>query len=338
MNSPDPLRGKVAAQLTAMSMPGGPLHTKSDASTMIRFAASPAWLRFRRTVIDWCLARETPLREGRVAILMAGPPGASKSTAQAHMVGEHLQGWRHMDADEFELRLLAAADADGLLQQFLPEELRSASGQPSRFYPNDLSALVHIESNFLLETVVTQSLREYVIIDGTRAWKPWVPELVTRLGREQYTIGVADVETSRCRRGARCSSDGHADVDNYRLSSDVTARLGCKPHHRTRQLFWFAGSSEEHAPVQLFDVALWVFPADGTREDAWSNCIDANAFSAAPLLCEVAGDAGDGSLARAVGSLRQARVRDSQNARDVHYRAPRLHHSPACLCRPVRTV
>ena len=120
MNSPDPLRGKVAAQLTAMSMPGGPLHTKSDASTMIRFAASPAWLRFRRTVIDWCLARETPLREGRVAILMAGPPGASKSTAQAHMVGEHLQGWRHMDADEFELRLLAAADADGLLQQFLP--------------------------------------------------------------------------------------------------------------------------------------------------------------------------------------------------------------------------
>ncbi|WP_156046729.1 hypothetical protein [Rhodococcus wratislaviensis] len=41
MNSPDPLRGKVAAQLTAMSAPGGPLHTKSGTSTMIRFAAPP---------------------------------------------------------------------------------------------------------------------------------------------------------------------------------------------------------------------------------------------------------------------------------------------------------
>ncbi|AWK76392.1 hypothetical protein CBI38_33815 (plasmid) [Rhodococcus oxybenzonivorans] len=60
MNSPDPLRGKVAAQLTAMSVPGGPLHTKSDTSTMIRFAASLTRLRFRRTVIDRYLARETP--------------------------------------------------------------------------------------------------------------------------------------------------------------------------------------------------------------------------------------------------------------------------------------
>ncbi|MDF3310031.1 hypothetical protein P3H15_33995 [Rhodococcus sp. T2V] len=52
MNSPDPLRGTVAAQLAAMSVPGGPLHTKSATSTMIRFAVSPGRLRFRRTVID----------------------------------------------------------------------------------------------------------------------------------------------------------------------------------------------------------------------------------------------------------------------------------------------
>jgi hypothetical protein len=34
-------------------------HTKSDTSTMIRFAASPSRLRFRRTVIDRYLARDT---------------------------------------------------------------------------------------------------------------------------------------------------------------------------------------------------------------------------------------------------------------------------------------
>ncbi|MGV9870962.1 hypothetical protein [Rhodococcus koreensis] len=59
MNSPDPLRGKVAAQLAAMSVPGGPLHTKSAISTMIRFAASLARLRFRRTVFGRYLARDT---------------------------------------------------------------------------------------------------------------------------------------------------------------------------------------------------------------------------------------------------------------------------------------
>ncbi|MEU2005572.1 hypothetical protein ACH47B_25430 [Rhodococcus sp. NPDC019627] len=68
--------------------------------------------------------------------------------------GEHPLAWRHLDADEFKLRLLAAADADGSLQQLLPEEFRAAPGQPSRFYPNELSALVHIESNLLLETAV----------------------------------------------------------------------------------------------------------------------------------------------------------------------------------------
>ncbi|RYF49381.1 MAG: hypothetical protein EOO27_33730 [Comamonadaceae bacterium] len=60
MNSPDPLRGKVAAQLTA-SCPCSVArwHTKSDTSTMIRVAASPTRLRLRRTVIDQYLARDT---------------------------------------------------------------------------------------------------------------------------------------------------------------------------------------------------------------------------------------------------------------------------------------
>lgn len=89
--------------------------------------------------------------------------------------------------------------ADGSLQQLLPEELRATPGQPSRFYPNELSALVHVESNLLLETAVAQSLSvgENVIIDGTMAWKPWATELVTRLERERYTIHIADVESSR---------------------------------------------------------------------------------------------------------------------------------------------
>ncbi|TQC40143.1 hypothetical protein EEB14_56280 [Rhodococcus sp. WS4] len=197
------------AFLTSLSTPGGPLTvdaphaTINDRRYFRRIDGEPIPTRTRlrlheRILADWRASR-TQVRRDRVSILMAGSPGAGKSTAQAHLVGERARGWRHLDADEFKLRLLAAAVEDGSLQQMLPEELRAAQGHPSRFYPNELSALVHIESNLLLETAVAQSLSvgENVIIDGTMAWKPWAIELVTRLERDRYTIHVADVEASR---------------------------------------------------------------------------------------------------------------------------------------------
>jgi len=156
------------AFLSSLSIPGGPLTIDAPHATINarryfrRIDGEPVPTRPRlrlheRILADWRASR-TLVRRDRVSILMAGPPGAGKSTAQTHLVGEHPQGWRHLDADEFKLRLLAAADADGSLQQLLPEELRAKPGQSSRFYPNELSALVHIESNLLLETAVAEAL------------------------------------------------------------------------------------------------------------------------------------------------------------------------------------
>ena len=152
------------AFLTSLSTPGGPLTvdaphaTINDRRYFRRIKGEPVptrpWLRI---LADWRASR-TQVRRDRVGILMAGPPGAGKSTAQAHLVGEHPQGWRHLDVDEFKLRLRAAAVEDGSLQQFLPEVLQAQPGQPSRLYPNELSALVHIESNLVLETAVAQAL------------------------------------------------------------------------------------------------------------------------------------------------------------------------------------
>ncbi|MFI5436402.1 AAA family ATPase [Rhodococcus baikonurensis] len=151
-----------------------------------------------RILNEWRGSRKEVARD-RTAILMAGPPGAGKSTAQHQLVGGALTRWRHLDADEFKLRLLGAAVADGSLQELLPEELRAAQGEPSRLYPNELCALVHVESNVILERAVAQSLTagENVIIDGTMAWKPWVSGLVAQLDDTGYTIHVVDVEASR---------------------------------------------------------------------------------------------------------------------------------------------
>jgi hypothetical protein len=111
-------------------------------------------LRLHERILNgWRGSRKEVARD-RTTILMAGPPGAGKSTAQHQLVGGVLTRWRRLDADEFKLRLLEAAVADGSLQELLPEELRAAPGEPSRFSPNELRALVHVESNVILERAV----------------------------------------------------------------------------------------------------------------------------------------------------------------------------------------
>ncbi|MFD9669452.1 zeta toxin family protein [Rhodococcus sp. NPDC059968] len=195
MNSPDPLRGKVAAQLTAMSVPGGPLHTKSNTSTMIRFAASPARLRLRRTVVDRYLARDTPLREGRSAILTAGAPGAGKSTLLHDHIPD-LDGYRSLDADEVKDFLIEQALRDGDYAELLGTEL--ADGAP--LAPRELAALVHDESTALIDQIRRLCLDrgENVLIEGTLRWPGQGPRVYEELVRANYTsLRVIGVEVPR---------------------------------------------------------------------------------------------------------------------------------------------
>ena len=86
------------AFLTSLSTPGGPLTidaphaTINDRRYFRRIKGEPVptrpWLRI---LADWRASR-TQVRRDRVGILMAGPPGAGKSTAQAHLVGSTPRG------------------------------------------------------------------------------------------------------------------------------------------------------------------------------------------------------------------------------------------------------
>lgn len=194
------------AMLTALSEPGGPLTIDAPHATindrryfrMIDGEPTPTRARhdLHTQILTQWQASQSKVRRERVAVLMAGPPGAGKSTAQTHLLGERIEQYRRLDADEFKRQLLEYAVANGTLQEMLPPELRSPAGEPARFYPNELSALVHRESSLLLETAVEQSIArgENVIIDGTLAWKPWAVQLVTDLDRKGYSISIADVE------------------------------------------------------------------------------------------------------------------------------------------------
>lgn len=71
-----PARDAVAAQLADLSAPDAPLNTDSRHNTTQLYAASVQRRVFRKTVIDQYLdSAPTPPREGRSALITAGPPG-----------------------------------------------------------------------------------------------------------------------------------------------------------------------------------------------------------------------------------------------------------------------
>lgn len=137
----------------------------------------------------------------RNAIIMAGPPGAGKSSTHDQLFdGLDRRQWRELDADVFKRYLLEEAVADGTLQGLLPPDLRAQPGEASRFYPFELSALVHREStDFLFDAAMRESVArgDNLIIDGTLSWKSHAERLVGDLSRAGYTIRVVDVEASQ---------------------------------------------------------------------------------------------------------------------------------------------
>ena len=72
----------------------------------------------------------------RRALVLAGPPGAGKGGVKADVLGDALETYRNIDADEFKAALLAAADRDGSFEGWLkPEAVRDLETQGEQFFP-----------------------------------------------------------------------------------------------------------------------------------------------------------------------------------------------------------
>lgn len=185
MNFPASLRDAVATQLTDMSAPGGPLNTDAPHNTWRRYAASMPRLTFRRNVIDRYLeATETPLREGRSALITAGPPGAGKSTLLTQTIAD-LEGYRRLDADLVKDYLIRQALADGIYDDLLGRLLSDGH----TLAPRELAALVHIESTTLIDEIRTACIyrRENVLIEGTLRWPDHGRRILGELAAAHYT-------------------------------------------------------------------------------------------------------------------------------------------------------
>lgn len=179
------LRAQVAAQLTALSAFGAPLHRDSDQSTARLYRRGDLGrARFQKNTIDWYLSQANPRLGGRTAIVTAGPPGAGKSALLRARIAD-LDEYRIIDADIIKDHIIRQAIADGIYDHLLTmPPLADGHG----LVPRELSALVHVESVRLAEAIreICTSLKENVVIEGTLTWHLQGPNIFRELADNDY--------------------------------------------------------------------------------------------------------------------------------------------------------
>lgn len=134
---------------------------------------------------------------GRRAIVLAGPPGAGKSTVLREVLAKDKDSWLPIDSDEFKHKLLREAQADGSYEGFLkPAAVREREAAGERFFPLELAALVHEESSFLAMRLQQAALDEgvNVVVDTVLSRPRSAIALGARLARAGYRVEVIDVE------------------------------------------------------------------------------------------------------------------------------------------------
>ncbi|MEV8249441.1 zeta toxin family protein [Microbacterium sp. NPDC076768] len=148
-------------------------------------------------LIDEARAAAPDVEQQCRAIVLAGPPGAGKSTVLADVLGEHRGKYLVIDADEFKRSLLREAEADGSYDQWLmPDAIREREAQGERFYPLELASLVHEESSYLAKSLRADAIAagDNLVIDTVLSNESDALALGHRLHEAGYDVRVIDVE------------------------------------------------------------------------------------------------------------------------------------------------
>ena len=203
MSSPADAVGTHRQTVRTLARPGGVLASDSPHASV----NNPDWFDLdgptsaRRALHTRLIAQYRALhpqaRQQRRAIVLAGPPGAGKSTVLAEVLGTDRPGWLTIDADEFKHALLREAIADGSYESFIkPEQVKVLESAGERFFPLELASLVHEESSTLARRLQRDAIAEgtNVVIDAVLS-NPAIAEVLgRRLSDAGYVVEVVDVE------------------------------------------------------------------------------------------------------------------------------------------------
>lgn len=249
MSEPD---GATVAQhrelVRSLSRPGGALAPNSENASL----NNPAWFRspvepratrarLHAALIDDYRGRFPDVAADRRAIVLAGPPGAGKSTVLRSVLGDDAPRWLVVDADEFKHALLRTAIEDGSYRDFIvPAAVRDLEEAGERFAPLELASLVHEESSLLAKQLRNAAIDDglNVVVDTVLSGERAALETGERLARAGYDVRVVDVETTYEISAARVEQRWR-DVTRAFLADENSTGLGGRwvPSEYTRGLF-----------------------------------------------------------------------------------------------------
>lgn len=186
-----------------LSKPGQAL--AKDAATATK--NNPAWWvggeptltrdLLHERLIDEARGAAPDVEQQRRAIVLAGPPGAGKSTVLADVLGANRGRYLVIDADEFKRLLLREARADGSYDQWLvPAAVREREAMGERFFPLELASLVHEESSYLAKVLRADAIAagDNIVIDTVLSNTADAVALGEQLSAAGYDVDVIDVE------------------------------------------------------------------------------------------------------------------------------------------------
>lgn len=194
-----------AEVLERLSAEGGPLSNTAPTATINNRnfygrsgQPTPKRRRMQSEILRKYQKQYPEVEAGGQAIVMAGPPGAGKSTAKADAITATVisrEKWINLDADEVKKLLLEQARIDGTLQAMVPPELSAEGIDP---YPAEMASLVHEESSQLVKRLQNLAIRRKwnVIIDGTLANEVKSDALLTIMRDNGYTVHMVVVDIS----------------------------------------------------------------------------------------------------------------------------------------------
>lgn len=132
----------------------------------------------------------------RRAVILAGAPGAGKSTLLTELLGEHLQNYLVLDADEFKELLLRQAQADGSYEATIkPDEVKRREAAGEEFFPLELATLVHEESSQLSTALRSECIADglNIVVDKVLHSADGARQLISELDNAGYRVEIIEV-------------------------------------------------------------------------------------------------------------------------------------------------
>lgn len=194
----------------ALSKPGRPLAPDAARATV----NNPEWFaqsgpakgrpksprrKFHHRLLEQHRESTPDVRGDRRAVVLAGPPGAGKSTILCEILGADLGHYLVIDPDDFKRLLLQQSQEDGSYETWIkPEEVQDWEANGEQFFPLELASLMHEESSLLAKTQREWAIGQGVniVVDTVLSSESKALKLGEQLTEAGYRIEVVDVEVS----------------------------------------------------------------------------------------------------------------------------------------------